>query len=216
MTPLPRLLRSALKRARRRDASHLSPGMFGQNSRVMRLRAIDSAGEPLNFKRMAKDFIGYETLADNALRGVVREALRRVEKEGLLANHHFYLTFKTHDPNVEIPEHLRERYPDEMTIVLQNKFWDFKVDEDKFQVTLSFQKLPATLVIPFSALTAFADPSVRFGLQFRNASPTVATAIKDGPTEIPSETAEPSQHSEAGKTASGESQVVSLDQFRKK
>ena len=166
---------------------------------------------------MAKDYIGYEALADNALRGVVREAMRRVEKDGLVGEHHFYLTFKTHDPGVEMPDHLRERYPDEMTIVLQNKYWDFKVEDDRFEVTLSFQKLPATLVIPFAALTAFADPSVRFGLQFRNASPGVAAALKDAPAEaLPSPAADETKIAEAGKTASGESQVVSLDQFRKK
>lgn len=167
---------------------------------------------------MAKDFIGYEALADNALRGVVREALKRVLKDGVIGNHHFYLTFKTHDPGVEIPDHLKERYPDEMTIVLQNKFWDFHVDEEKFEVTLSFQKLPASLVIPFSALTAFADPSVRFGLQFRNASPRLAAEAQDSVADAPSVPApapEP-KVTEADKTASGESQVVSLDQFRKK
>lgn len=168
---------------------------------------------------MAKDYIGYEDLADKALRGVVREVLKRTEENGLIGQHHFYLTFKTHDPGVEMPEHLRERYPDEMMIVLQNKFWDFQVDDEKFQVTLTFQKLPATLVVPFAALTAFADPSVPFGLQFRNASKraiadTTGTAPeKDNAEETPE--AAPAA-TEADKTASGESQVVSLDQFRKK
>ncbi len=170
---------------------------------------------------MAKDYIGYEALADNALRGVVREALNHALKKGLVASHHFYLTFKTHDPGVEIPDHLKERYPDEMTIVLQNQFWDLKVAEDKFEVTLTFQKLPATLVVPYSALTAFADPGVQFGLQFRNASPRVATALPGTapepttlvqPPEKPGEAPPP----DADKTASGESQVVSLDKFRKK
>lgn len=166
---------------------------------------------------MVKDLIGYETLVDNAMRGVVREALRHVHERGLLGNHHFYLTFKTHDPGVEIPDHLKERFPDEMTIVLQNQFWDLKVGDEKFEVTLSFQKLPATLVVPYAALTGFADPGIKFGLQFRNASAPVANEVKS----VAEETAPPSppegeQTAEADKTASGESQVVSLDQFRKK
>ncbi|MEE8438584.1 MAG: ClpXP protease specificity-enhancing factor SspB, partial [Micropepsaceae bacterium] len=126
-------------------------------------------------------------------------------------------------PGVDIPDYLKERFPDEMTIVLQNQFWGLKVEDEKFEVTLTFQKLPATLVVPFAALTGFADPSVKYGLQFRNASPHIATAIK-GAAEEPAQpaesedeqTIEPDQTSEADKTASGESQVVSLDQFRKK
>src|SRR5215510_2061553 len=119
---------------------------------------------------MAKDLIGYEALADKALRSVVKEALKRTEKQGLIGNHHFYLTFKTRDPVVEIPDFLLERYPEEMTIVLQNQFWGLKVREDEFEVGLTFQKMPTTLVIPFAALTAFVDPSVQFGLQFRNST----------------------------------------------
>jgi hypothetical protein len=157
---------------------------------------------------------------DEALRGVVREVLKRTEENGLLGQHHFYLTFKTHDPGVEIPDHLRERYPDEMTIVLQNKFWDFHVYDDKFEVTLTFQKLPATLVIPFAALTAFADHGVRFGLQFSNASQAGATQGGDAPAAPAPEAVETEapapETSKADKTASGEPQVVSLDQFRKK
>src|SRR5262245_38140151 len=132
---------------------------------------------------MAKDLIGYEALADTALRSVVKEALKRTEKQGLLGNHHFYLTFKTRDPGVEIPEFLLERYPEEMTIVLQNQFWGLKVGEDEFEVGLTFQKMPTTLVIPFAALTAFVDPSVQFGLQFRNSSAAkkAPAATKESP-----------------------------------
>src|SRR5205807_9602005 len=117
---------------------------------------------------MAKDFIGYDNLVDLALRSVVRDALTRILKQGLIGNHHCYLTFKTHDPGVDIPDFLRERYPDEMTIVLQNRFSALYVDNDVFEVTLSFQKLPARLVVPFAASTGFPDPGVQFGLQFRN------------------------------------------------
>jgi len=166
---------------------------------------------------MVKDLIGYETLVDDAMRGVVRAALRHVHEHGLLGNHHFYLTFKTHDPGVEIPEYLKERFPDEMTIVLQNQFWDLKVGDETFEVTLSFQKLPATLVVPYAALTGFADPGIKFGLQFRNASAPAAAEVKEAAKERePAEPPEEGQTAEADRTASGESQVVNLDQFRKK
>jgi hypothetical protein len=124
------------------------------------------------------------------------------------------VTFKTHDPGVDIPEFLKERYPDEMTIVLQNQFWGLKVSDDGFEVGLTFQKLPATLVIPFAALTSFVDPSVQFGLQFRNSS-----AAKEQP-ESRAETGadtkslpKPEQPPEAPAAAP---QIVSLDKFRKK
>src|SRR5579872_1920772 len=116
---------------------------------------------------MAKDFIGYQALTDAALRGVVRDALKKIEKSGLIGSHHFYLTFKTQFPGVSIPDFLREQYPEEMTIILQHQFWGLKVKEESFEVTLTFKKLPATLSVPFVALTAFFDPGVQFGLQFR-------------------------------------------------
>ena len=116
---------------------------------------------------MAKDFIGYQALTDSALRGVVRDALRRIENSGLIGAHHFYLTFKTHADGVDIPDFLKEQYPDEMTIIIQHQYWALKVKDDYFEVTLTFKKLPAPLHIPFNALTAFFDPGVQFGLQFR-------------------------------------------------
>jgi len=190
---------------------------------------------------MAKDLIGYEALADKALRSVVKDALKRTEKQGLLGAHHFYLTFRTRDPGVEIPEFLLERYPEEMTIVLQNQYWGLKVGEDQFEVGLTFQKLPATLVIPFAALTAFVDPSVQFGLQFRNSS---AAKKVPAPPPAKAEAHKPPARREAPKEASVENlsarkpakdvggapptpeqpvekpasdpQVVSFDKFRKK
>jgi hypothetical protein len=163
---------------------------------------------------MAKDIIGYEALFDAAHRGVVRAALCFAQEKGMLGSHHFYLTFKTQDPGVEIPDFLKERYPDEMTIVLQNQYWDLKAGEDKFEVTLSFQKLPATLVVPYAAMTAFADPGVQFGLQFRNASPRVATALSS-PSK-PDEKAGTAPEGTGAKDNGGEADVVSLDKFRKK
>jgi uncharacterized protein len=173
---------------------------------------------------MAKDLIGYEALADKALRSVVKEALKRTEKQGLLGSHHFYLTFKTKDPGVEIPDFLLERYPEEMTIVLQNQFWGLKVGEDEFEVGLTFQKMPTTLVIPFAALTAFVDPSVQFGLQFRNSSaakkaPAVAKATTATPLPkpaAPKATPDTSPPKEPSTEPPAGPQVVSIDKFRKK
>ena len=165
---------------------------------------------------MAKDYIGYEALADQALRSVVKEALKRAEKQGLIGSHHFYLTFKTRDAGVDIPAFLKERYPDEMTIVLQNQFWGLKVRDDAFEVGLTFQKLPATLVIPFSALTGFVDPSVQFGLQFRNSSGQRALPEKETVPEqpVPKLPGAPSEPDRVADTAGP--QIVSLDKFRKK
>lgn len=172
---------------------------------------------------MAKDYIGYQALTDAALRGVVRDALRRIEKQGLIGSHHFYLTFKTHFPGVEIPNFLREQYPDEMTIILQHQFWGLKVKEEQFEVALTFKKLPATLVIPFAALTAFFDPGVQFGLQFKG---TEGEAKAVGPTQVSPPLPAPEQnHGAADEPVPAEEavekpiapgEVVSLDSFRKK
>ena len=105
-------------------------------------------------------------MVEDALRSVVRRALIHVAREGLPGNHHFYITFRTDHQDVEIPAALRERYPGEMTVVLKHQFWGLEVGEEQFCVTLSFADVPHRLVVPFAAVTAFADPSVRFGLQF--------------------------------------------------
>jgi uncharacterized protein len=170
---------------------------------------------------MAKDFIGYQALTDAALRSVVRDALKRVEKQGLIASHHFCITFKTHFPGVEIPDFLREQYPDEMMIILQHQFSGLRVKDDYFQVTLSFRKIPATLTVPFTALTQFVDPGVQFGLQFqgteggggeKSAAPAVLPGTKPAALAGPKPVPEPSN--EADKPSPAE--VVSLDAFRKK
>jgi hypothetical protein len=165
---------------------------------------------------MAKDFIGYQALTDSALRGVVRDALRRIEKSGLIGAHHFYLTFKTHFEDVDIPDFLKEQYPDEMTIIIQHQYWALKVKDDYFEVTLTFKKLPAPLHIPFNALTAFFDPGVQFGLQFRSEG----EAGKTGPMMVPPSepVGEPTPQPEpaAEKPAPAPGEVVSLDSFRKK
>ena len=166
---------------------------------------------------MAKDFIGYQALTDAALRGVVRDALRKVEKQGLLASHHFRVTFKTNYPGVEIPDFLREQYPDEMMIILQHQFWGLKVKDNHFEVTLSFKKIPATLVIPFAALTQFADPGVQFALQFREIGDDGELKPLAAPATLnPPERAEQPEAAPPEKPASAPGEVVSLDAFRKK
>jgi hypothetical protein len=115
---------------------------------------------------MAQDLIRYDLLAQDALRGLVRKVLSDVAKFGLPGEHHFYISFDTRAPGVRISQRLREKYPDEMTIVLQHQFWDLTVTEQTFEVGLSFGTVPERLLVPFTAIKGFFDPSVQFGLQF--------------------------------------------------
>lgn len=113
--------------------------------------------------------IPYDEIVQEALRAVVGRVLGEVERGGgLPGDHHFYITFKTGASGVDIPQHLVERFPDEMTIVIQNRFWDLKVKKDGFEVGLSFNQVPARLIIPFAAVTGFVDPAVNFALQFQS------------------------------------------------
>lgn len=112
--------------------------------------------------------IPYDEIVQDALRAVVGRVLRQIEgHDSLPGEHHFYITFKTQAPGVTIPAHLVAKFPDEMTIVLQNRFWDLAVADDQFSVGLSFNQTPSILTIPYAAITAFVDPSVDFGLQFQ-------------------------------------------------
>jgi hypothetical protein len=114
-----------------------------------------------------ESLIPYDEIVQDALRAVVGRVLGEVEQSGgLPGEHHFYITFKTRMPGVSIPKHLMERFPDEMTIVIQHRFWDLKVEEDAFSVGLSFGGVPATLHVPFAAVTQFHDPAVEFALTF--------------------------------------------------
>jgi hypothetical protein len=169
---------------------------------------------------MGKDILKYDEMVETALRGVVREALSRAAQHGLPGNHHFYVTFKTQAVGVEVPDYLREKYPDDMTVVIEHQFWDLAVGEDTFSVTLSFKNRPERLTIPLAAITAFADPSVKWGLQFQEtvkpsdigvkpklqAAKPPALAAKDDPG--------------AGKPSATDEkkpgEVVALDAFRKK
>jgi uncharacterized protein len=110
--------------------------------------------------------IPYDEIVQEALRAVVGRVLSQIGNGALPGGHHFYITFKTQAPGVSIPSHLTEKFPDEMTIVLQNRFWDLVVGDEGFSVKLSFNQITSQLDIPYSAITAFVDPSVDFGLQF--------------------------------------------------
>ena len=178
--------------------------------------------------------MNYNLMVEDALRGVVRAALRHVEAHGLPGNHHFYISFRTQAPGVEIPSFLIERYPEEMTIVLQHQFWGLEIEEARFSVTLSFNKSQQKLTIPFSAVTAFADPSVQFGLQFKASVPAVAPQGKvpepvrtapaaPEPFRAPAERAGQERSASNKPAAEGEqpaerkgAEVVTLDAFRKK
>ena len=157
--------------------------------------------------------IPYDTIVQEALRAVVGRVLGEIEAGGsqLPGAHHFYITFKTHAAGVSIPANLRERFPDEMTIVLQNKFWDLNVREDGFSVGLSFNQVPAQLDIPYSAITQFVDPAVDFGLQFQATVADMAPAPTD-PAGNDEEQADgaPVEGAEDG------SNVVTVDFGRKK
>jgi uncharacterized protein len=195
---------------------------------------------------MPVDHIRYDILAQEALRGVVRRVLADAAKKGMPGEHHFFIEFGTHAPDVRVSDRLRAQYPDKMTIVLQHQFWDLAVTEHAFEVGLSFNGIPERLFVPFSAITSFADPSVQFGMQFDggnaeapadNAAPAKPApaparrpsalpdslrrvqATESAPKDIATQT-EPAPDADApDKTPdlpSGGAEVVRLDRFRKK
>jgi uncharacterized protein len=169
-------------------------------------------GDSMAQEPPAQDLMRYEAMAQDALRGVVKAALKRAAApDGLPGAHHFYITFKTEAPGVSGPPDLLGKYPDEMTIVLQHQYWDLAPGETFFSVTLQFGGLPKRLSVPYAAVTRFYDPSVQFLLQFE--APTAPDAIGARPVapeaKVTSTDAEPVP-------ADGEAKIVSLDQFRKK
>lgn len=160
--------------------------------------------------------IRYDKMVEKALRGVVIQALNHVVENGLPNDHHFYVTFITDYPGVEIPPYLREQYPEEMTIVLQYQFYGLETFEDKFTVTLSFNNQPEKLVIPLEAVTIFADPSVNFALQFQPME-DIEEDEDDLPPPPPSKTGKNDPGSKPAKGKVGaEGNVITLDKFRKK
>lgn len=174
---------------------------------------------------MANNVLRYDRMVEDALRGVLREALR-ASVEGLPGDHHFYITFRTRHPEVDIPDYIRARYPDEMTIVLQHQYWGLEITQDWFEVTLSFNRVNERLHIPFAAVSAFADPSAKFGLQFQTDGsielphPGGDIAEDDEDAEelhatSPFPAAEPKVTEDETPKEQG-AQVIALDAFRKK
>ncbi|MCX5497108.1 SspB family protein [Kaistia dalseonensis] len=178
---------------------------------------------------MAEDLIRYDILAQDALRGVVRKVLAEVAKTGLPGDHHFYITFETRAPGVRISSRMLAQYPDDMTIILQHQFWDLSVTEHAFEVGLSFNGVPERLLIPFTALKAFLDPSVQFGLQFDMARADedaeegshemeeveTSPLVLDRPSAFASAEAE-SEPAGDEEPKPAQAEIVRLDAFRKK
>jgi hypothetical protein len=161
--------------------------------------------------KMNEDILRYDRMVEKALRDVVRTAISTAARDGLPGEHHFYISFLTQYPGVELPEHLYKQYPEEMTIVLQFQFFGLKVEPDHFCVTLSFNNIREKLVIPFQAVTTFADPSVNFALQFQS----IGDDDEDGDED---DSAEGNTTEKTDKPAVEEKrgEVISLDMFRKK
>jgi uncharacterized protein len=182
---------------------------------------------------MAADLIRYDLLVQDALRGAVRKVLSGVARDGVPGEHHFYIGFRTHARGVRLSARMRELYPDEMTIVLQHQFWDLSVTGGAFEVGLSFQNIPEMLLIPFDAVTRFADPSVGFELQFsvedeaaavrdtgtsppQTAPVSVLEPLAQGPAKQTKKASEAAKAEGAAKPRKGQPKVVSIDAFRKK
>jgi hypothetical protein len=190
---------------------------------------------------VAVGHIRYEILAQEALRGVVRTVLRDTARDGLPGEHHFYITFDTRAEGVRLSARMLAQYPEEMTVVLQHQFWDLVVTDEYFEVGVSFGGIPERLVVPFTAMKGFFDPSVQFGVQFeRIAEPAgdssqerASASEKPGagrqpaeqkraspvlaPVPAPTNSADASGPAEAeGKAPAGGGEVVRLDRFRKK
>src|SRR5215217_7863406 len=193
---------------------------------------------------MSKNLIRYDLLVQDALKGVVRKVISDAARDGLPGDHHFYVSFRTDFPGVRLSPRLREKYPEDMTIVLQHQFWDLSITEQHLEVGLSFSGVPERLFIPLDAVTGFFDPSVQFGLKFeihdkdaaedKPAKSNGAVELPRKPTvpvartapKVPSRQAKPAGESEktkAAKAAKAEpgkddagAEVVSLDAFRKK
>ncbi len=183
---------------------------------------------------MPEDMIRYDILVQEALRGVMRKVMAEVVQAGLPGDHHFYIAFSTGAPGVRVSQRLRQRYPDEMTIVLQHQFRDLVVNDQGFEVTLSFGGVSERLEVPFSAVKGFFDPSVQFGLQFEPSSGEDEEDDETAEDNIPGAVIEPTpitemprpipvapREGEAARKDDGEgaapgAEVVSLDAFRKK
>lgn len=161
---------------------------------------------------MAADLLQFDKLMEEALlQGVVRKALTLFAERGIIGQHHFYVTFRTTEPSVVMPDHLRARYTPEMTIVLQHQFWGLEVEDHGFAVTLSFDGKHERLEVPWNAVAAFVDPSVQFGLQFTRGDAKPEEPVKQEAKKVEQPQALP----KPAPPVDGE-RVVALDKFRKK
>jgi uncharacterized protein len=186
---------------------------------------------------MATDLIRYDLLVQDALRSVVRKVLADTTRNGLVGEHHFNIAFKTQAPGVVVPAAVKQRFPDEMSIILQHEFWDLVVTQDAFEVSLNFSRKPERLTVPFDSITGFTDPSVPFGFKLEprvsepasrapaaveqtEPAPAPARApAKPAPVKPPAQRApstKPPQSEEKTPEPGGEAKVVSIDAFRKK
>ncbi len=189
---------------------------------------------------MAVDLIRYDILVQDALRGVVRKVLADLARDGLVGEHHFYITFRTHGRGVRLSARMRELYPEEMTIILQHQFWDLSVTDNAFEVGLSFKNAPEMLLIPFEAVTRFSDPSAGFDLEFKLEADALETGANDAGApaaaspsaaapQAPAAAAEPPKFKdpefprgarpgpvEAPQAPESGDKIVSIDAFRKK
>ncbi len=188
---------------------------------------------------MGKDYFRYDMKVQDALRSVVRAVLTEVAEDGLPGEHHFFISFRTTAPGVRISDRFREQYTEDMTIVLQHQFWGLKINEDDFEVELSFDNIAEKLVVPFVAITGFMDPSTQFGLQFDVAGansdtsvpeeseagvPAIAPATDEKPEKIPSTRSAGKKPSDKDDDATDTpddkepvvGEIVQLDAFRKK
>jgi len=156
---------------------------------------------------MADSELHYDVFVEDALRSVVQRSIAYVADHGLPGDHHLYITFRTDHPGVEMSDDLRQRYASEMTIVLQHQFWDLQSDDEGFRVTLSFGSVPHDLAVPYEAVIAFADPSVRFGLQFD---------VVGGEEDAADEADDAAAGADKGPAVNGGTNVITLDTFRKK
>jgi uncharacterized protein len=173
---------------------------------------------PMSEDQAPVDLMDYASITQNALRGVIRQALlRAASPEGLPGEHHFYITFLTRGQGVSIPEDLLARYPYEITIVLQHQFRDLRVTEDFMRVTLTFGGVPKILTVPFAAISRFHDPHAQFMLEFEAEDASALTQDLDpSANEKATEAAPPPLVADETKDAADAPKIVSLDQFRKK
>jgi hypothetical protein len=195
----------------RRDGARLAFSATSIDWAKAGAKGVDRRGDEV--ATVNDDQIGYDQLTQDAFRGIVRAALQiAAGPRGLPGKHHFYITFRTKYPGVSIPEHLSQRYPDEMTIVLEHQFWDLEVYQDRFRVVLRFGGEPYPVIVPLMAVTRFFDPSVKFGLHFEQ---TAAGRAPPPPREDELDLPLPASAAAAPKPEAAGA-VVSLDAFRKK